>query len=65
MRTSTAAANNYICPQCGDALTQDTAGRGFVRHKTNPDCQYENGLKDPPRQQPWRGRQARTNQDRG
>lgn len=46
MRTSTAEANNYICPECGDALADDRAGRGFVRHKTNRDCQHQNGLKD-------------------
>lgn len=41
MRTSTAEANNCICPQGGDAVTQDRSGRGFARHKTNRDCQHE------------------------
>lgn len=46
MRTSTAKTNNHICPQCGDELTEDQAGRGFVRHKNNPNCQAEKGCKD-------------------
>lgn len=46
MRTSTAEANNYICPECGDELTQDLAERGFVRHKNNPDCPLDRGEKD-------------------
>ncbi len=31
MRTSTAEANGYRCPQCGDEVTKDPAGKGFVR----------------------------------
>ena len=46
MRTSTAEKNGYICPKCGDQLTRDLRPRGFVRHKTNPDCRFENGQKD-------------------
>lgn len=46
VRTSTAEKNNYICPACGDALRQDSAGRGFVRHVGNRECQFERGLKD-------------------
>jgi len=46
MKTSTAQQNNDRCPQCGNELTEDIAGRGFVRHKTNADCQYGNGEKD-------------------
>lgn len=46
MRTSTAEKYNYICPQCGDELTEDKQGRGFVRHKNNRRCQFENGMKD-------------------
>ena len=34
MRTSTAEKNGYICPQCGDELTEDKQGRGFVRKST-------------------------------
>lgn len=46
MRTSTAEKNDYICPKCGDELTHDLKPRGFVRHKTNPHCQFGNGKKD-------------------
>jgi hypothetical protein len=46
MRTSTAEANNYVCPECGDKLTEDLAVLGFVRHKNNPNCQFEKGCKD-------------------
>ena len=48
MKTSTANENNGRCPQCGDELTEDYAGRGFVRHKTDRECQYGNGDKDVP-----------------
>lgn len=47
MKTSTAQEHNDHCPNCGDELTEDIAGRGFVRHKSNADCQYGNGEKDP------------------
>ena len=46
MKTSTAEKNYGKCPKCGDELTKDKAGRGFVRHKTNKDCKYENTKKD-------------------
>ena len=46
MKTSTAEKHGYICPQCGDELTEDTQGRGFVRHKSNRICQFEKGEKD-------------------
>ena len=46
MKTSTAKTNNYICPECGDQLAQDLAGRGFVRHRTNPNCDFERGKRD-------------------
>ena len=46
MRTSTAEKNGYICPKCKDELTQDRKGRGYVRHKTNPNCDFERGEKD-------------------
>jgi hypothetical protein len=45
--TSTAEKNNYRCPQCGDSLSEDKAGKGFVRHTTNPDCDFERGQRDP------------------
>jgi len=48
MKTSTAQTNNDHCPQCNDELTEDAAGRGFVRHKANRECQYGNGEKDSP-----------------
>jgi hypothetical protein len=48
MRTSTAEANNWVCPICKDELTQDPAEKGFVRHKTNPDCDFERGERDDP-----------------
>lgn len=46
MKTSTAEKNGYICPKCGDELTEDRQGLGYVRHKTNPDCNFEKGEKD-------------------
>lgn len=49
MRTSTARKHGYTCPKCGDDTTQDLQGRGYVRHKTNRSCRYENGMKDDPR----------------
>ena len=46
MKTSTAEINDFVCPNCKDTLTRDRAGRGFVRHKSNPDCYFEKGEKD-------------------
>ena len=46
MTTSSAEANGYRCPQCGDDTKHDHAGRGFVPHKHNPYCSFERGLKD-------------------
>lgn len=43
MTTSTAEANNYTCPVCHDELTEDPSDKGFVRHKNNPDCDFERG----------------------
>ena len=54
MKTSTARNNGYICPACGDETTQDPKGRGYVRHKTNRSCRYENGKKDEPVKRPSR-----------
>ncbi len=48
MKTSTAESKNYKCPKCGDDLTQDRKGQGFVRHKSNSDCYYEKGDRDHP-----------------
>ena len=46
MKTSTAEQNNGRCPKCRDYLTEDHAGLGFVRHRTNPDCDFEKGERD-------------------
>ena len=47
-KTSTAEANNYICPKCKEPLAQDHEGRGFVRHLNKPDCDFEEGQRDDP-----------------
>ena len=46
MKTSTAEKNGYICPKCKDELAEDRQGRGYVKHKNNPDCNFEKGEKD-------------------
>ncbi len=46
MKTSTAESNNYVCPVCGDELTNDLADKGFVRHKARNDCLFERGERD-------------------
>ena len=46
MKTSTAESNNYVCPVCGDELTNDLADKGFVRHKARNDCLFERGARD-------------------
>lgn len=46
MRTSTARANEYRCPKCGDETTRDEAGIGYVRHLRNPSCDFEKGERD-------------------
>lgn len=50
MRTSEAIANGYVCPECNKELTEDHAGRGFVRHKERKDdgtiCTYGHGERD-------------------
>lgn len=46
VKTSTAEKHNYICPVCGDELGQDASGKGYVRHVSNPNCQFEKGQKD-------------------
>ncbi len=48
MKTSSANKNNSRCPECDDHLTQDTAKQGFVRHKNNPNCDFERGERDHP-----------------
>ena len=46
MKTSTAEANGWTCPRCGDDTTQDPSGKGFVRHTTIPGCPFERGRRD-------------------
>lgn len=46
VRTSTAGTNNHRCPSCGDALTQDASGKGFVAHVSNRSCLFERGQRD-------------------
>ena len=46
MRTTTAEKYNYACPRCRDRLSQDRAGKGWVRHLSNRRCRHENGMKD-------------------
>jgi hypothetical protein len=48
MKTSSAVANNNKCPKCGDDVTEDKAGRGFVRHVSVRDCPFERGERDEP-----------------
>jgi hypothetical protein len=47
VKTSTAEKNDYRCPVCGDEVTRDLSGKGFVRHKNIPGCQFERGERDP------------------
>ena len=46
MRATTAEKCHYLCPKCGDQLSRDRAGKGWVRHLFNRRCRYENGMKD-------------------
>lgn len=46
VRTSTAAANGYVCPECQDRLNRDRSGKGFVSHATNPNCTFEQRQRD-------------------
>ena len=46
MRTSTAEKHRYVCPKCGDQLSRDTAGKGWVKHLSDNKCRFENGMKD-------------------
>ena len=46
MKTSTAYHNGYICPKCKDKLAQDLKGHGWVKHKNNPNCDFQKGEKD-------------------
>ena len=46
MRATTSDANNGICPACGDRLTGDPSGKGFVRHTTVTDCPHDRGERD-------------------
>lgn len=46
VKTSTAESHGYRCPECGDSLSRDTTGRGYVRHLTNCECRFEAGKRD-------------------
>ena len=46
MRTTTAEEACYVCPKCGDRLSRDLAGKGYVRHLTDGKCRYQNGTRD-------------------
>ena len=47
VKTSTAIKHGYVCPACGDELTVDHSNMGYVRHKRNPNCDFERGQRDP------------------
>lgn len=49
MKTSSAEKCGFHCPKCKDETTGDPSGKGFVRHKSNPDCDFERGERDAPR----------------
>lgn len=57
-RTSTAEANNYVCPKCHNPLARDHEGRGFVRHLKDPGCDFEEGQRDEPAPLPTDQRHA-------
>lgn len=46
MKTSTARANDWHCPMCGDATSRDETGQGYVRHRLIRNCPFEQGLRD-------------------
>ena len=46
MKASTAAEHGFRCPKCGDRTTRDLREKGFVRHLTNPSCDFEKGERD-------------------
>lgn len=46
VRTSTAKSHGYTCPKCGDRLSRDRTGKGFVAHTNNPDCSFESNERD-------------------
>jgi hypothetical protein len=46
MKTSTAEANGWRCPECGNPTTRDESGKGFVRHTTNRACLFQKGQRD-------------------
>lgn len=61
MRTSTAKANGYRCPRCGDETTRDETGIGYVRHTRNPACDFEKGERDEFVPSDWHATQNRDN----
>ena len=46
MRTSTAEANDWKCPECGDDTTQDRSDQGYVRHRSKAQCDFQRGERD-------------------
>ena len=46
MRTTIAEKAGYVCRKCGDRLSRDRAGKGYVRHLTDGKCHYQNGTRD-------------------
>jgi hypothetical protein len=50
MKASTAEREHWHCPKCRDETTLDPSGKGWVRHKTDPNCQHGQGEKDEPYQ---------------
>ena len=46
MKTTTSYENNGVCPDCGDRLAEDKAGRGFVKHRSSSQCNYGRGERD-------------------
>lgn len=46
MKATSADSNNGRCPICNDEVTEDPSGKGFVRHKTVANCEFERGQRD-------------------
>ena len=47
VKTSMAIEDGHVCPLCRDELTVDHANMGYVRHKRDPNCDFEHGQTDP------------------
>jgi hypothetical protein len=65
MRTSTAKANGFQCPKCGDETTHDETGLGYLRHTRNPTCDFQKGERDefvpPEAAESWHSTENRDN----